>query len=35
MLSVRNVQVGTIFATLKELARQHALVVEVDQDPKA
>ena len=35
MLSVRNAQVGHIVATLQELARQHALVVEVDQETKA
>ena len=34
MLSVRNAQVGYIVATLHALARQHALVVEVDQDTK-
>ena len=34
MLSVRNAQVGHIVATLQALARQHALVVEVDQDTK-
>ena len=34
MLSVRNAQVGHIVATLKALARQHALVVEVDQKSK-
>jgi CBS-domain-containing membrane protein len=30
MLSVRNAQVGHIVATLRELERQHTLVVEVD-----
>ena len=35
MLSVRNGQVGHIVATLQELARQHALVVEVDPETKA
>jgi CBS domain-containing protein len=35
MLSVRNAQVGHIVATLHELARQHALVVEVDPETKA
>lgn len=35
LLSVRNVQVGTIVATLRELGRQHALVVEVDPDSRA
>jgi len=35
MLSVRNAQVGHIAATLQELARQHALVVEVDPETKA
>ncbi len=35
MLSVRNAQVGHIVATLQELARQHALVVEVDPNTKA
>jgi len=35
MLSVRNAQVGHIVATLKALARQHALVVEVDAQTKA
>ena len=35
LLSVRNVQVGTIVATLQALARQHALVVEVDPETKA
>ncbi|HEY5645565.1 MAG TPA: CBS domain-containing protein [Pseudomonadales bacterium] len=34
MLSVRNAQVGHIFATLQALARQHALVVEVDPETK-
>ena len=34
MLSVRNAQVGHIVATLKALARQHALVVEVDAQSK-
>jgi CBS domain-containing protein len=34
MLSVRNAQVGHIVATLQALARQHALVVEVDQETK-
>ena len=34
MLSVRNAQVGHIVATLKALARQHALVVEVDPQSK-
>jgi CBS domain containing-hemolysin-like protein len=34
MLSVRNAQVGHMVATLKELARQHALVVEVDPETK-
>lgn len=34
MLSVRNAQVGHIVATLQALARQHALVVEVDADTK-
>lgn len=34
MLSVRNVQVGHIVATLQALARQHALVVEVDPESK-
>lgn len=35
MLSVRNAQVGHIVATLRLLARQHALVVEVDPETKA
>ena len=35
MLSVRNAQVGHIVTTLKALARQHALVVEVDSETKA
>ena len=35
MLSVRNARVGHIVATLQELARQHALVVEVDPETKA
>jgi hypothetical protein len=35
MLSVRNGQVGHIVATLQALARQHALVVEVDPQTKA
>ena len=35
MLSVRNAQVGHIVATLQALARQHALVVEVDSTTKA
>jgi CBS domain-containing protein len=35
MLSVRNAQVGHIVATLQALARQHALVVEVDPETKA
>ena len=35
MLSVRNAQVGHIVANLQALARQHALVVEVDPDTKA
>lgn len=35
MLSVRNAQVGHIVATLQALARQHALVVEVDSKTKA
>ena len=35
MLSVRNAQVGHIVATLQELARQHALVVEVEPGTKA
>jgi len=35
LLSVRNAQVGHIVATLQELARQHALVVEVDRHTKA
>jgi CBS domain-containing protein len=35
MLSVRNAQVGHIVATLQGLARQHALVVEVDAETKA
>ena len=34
LLSVRNAQVGHIVATLQALARQHALVVEVDQETK-
>jgi CBS-domain-containing membrane protein len=34
MLSVRNAQVGHIVVTLQELARQHALVVEVDPETK-
>jgi CBS domain-containing protein len=34
MLSVRNAQVGHIVATLQTLARQHALVVEVDLETK-
>ena len=34
MLSVRNAQVGHIVATLKALARQHALVVQVDPETK-
>ena len=34
MLSVRNVQVGSVIATLHELERQHVLVVEVDPDSK-
>lgn len=34
MLSVRNAQVGHIVATLKMLARQHALIVEVDPETK-
>lgn len=34
MLSVRNAQVGHIVATLQALARQHALVVEVDAESK-
>jgi CBS-domain-containing membrane protein len=34
MLSVRNAQVGHIAATLQALARQHALVVEVDPQTK-
>ena len=34
MLSVRNAQVGHIVATLQALARQHALVVEVDRETK-
>jgi len=35
MLSVRNAQVGHIVTSLQELARQHALVVEVDPATKA
>ena len=35
MLSVRNARVGHIVATLQELARQHALVVDVDPKTKA
>ena len=35
MLSVRNAQVGHIVTTLQPLARQHALVVEVDPVTKA
>ena len=35
MLSVRNAQVGHIVATLNALARQHALVVDVDAKTKA
>jgi len=35
MLSVRNAQVGHIVITLQQLARQHALVVEVDPATKA
>ncbi len=35
MLSVRNAQVGHIVTSLQELARQHALVVEVDSTTKA
>ncbi len=35
MLSVRNAQVGHIVATLQALARQHALVVDVDPKTKA
>jgi len=35
MLSLRNARVGHIVATLQELARQHALVVEVDPKTKA
>lgn len=35
MLSVRNAQVGHIVATLQALARQHALIVEVDPGTKA
>ena len=35
MLSVRNAQVGHIVATLQELGRQHALVVDVDPETKA
>ncbi len=35
MLSLRNARVGHIVATLQELARQHALVVEVDPETKA
>jgi signal-transduction protein with cAMP-binding, CBS, and nucleotidyltransferase domain len=34
MLSVRNAQVGHMVATLRALARQHALVVEVDSETK-
>lgn len=34
MLSVRNVRVGNIVATLHQLERQHVLVVEVDPDTK-
>ncbi len=34
MLSVRNAQVGHIVATLQALARQHALVVDVDPKTK-
>ncbi len=34
MLSVRNAQVGHIVATLQALARQHALVVDVDPKSK-
>ena len=35
MLSVRNGHVGHIVATLQALARQHALVVEVDPETKS
>ncbi len=35
MLSVRNARVGHIVATLQELARRHALVVDVDPETKA
>jgi len=35
MLSVRNVQVGNVIATLHELERQHVLVVEVDPESKS
>lgn len=35
MLSARNAQVGHIVATLQALARQHALIVEVDPETKA
>lgn len=34
MLSVRNVQVGNVVATLHRLERQHVLVVEVDPETK-
>jgi CBS domain-containing protein len=35
MLSLRNARVGHIVATLQALARQHALVVDVDPETKA